>query len=105
MQKHLRDQVHRKVSHFILGEEGKVGCRSAFSAAAFIGATSLAGVLLSAPDAAAGNCGGGANCNGNWSWCCVCWNAEISNTGCIQGTYICQQMPPDDPGVSCWVVN
>lgn len=29
-------QVNRKVSHFILGEEGKVGNRSAFTAAAVL---------------------------------------------------------------------
>ena len=105
MRSHLHKQVNRKVSHFIVGEEGKVGSQSAFIAAAFIGATSLAGMLLSSPNAAAANCGGGANCNGDWRWCCLCWNAEISNTGCIQGTYICKQMPPNDPGVSCWLVN
>ena len=50
MRSHLHKQVNRKVSHFILGEEGKVGSQSAFTAAAFIGATSLAGVFLSAPE-------------------------------------------------------
>ncbi len=53
MRSHLHTQVNRKVFHFIIGEEGKVGSRSAFAAAAFIGATSLAGMLLSTPNAGA----------------------------------------------------
>ena len=48
MRSHLHTQVNRKVSDFIVGEAGKVGSRSAFTAAAFIGATSLAGILLGA---------------------------------------------------------
>ena len=33
MRSHLHQQVNRKVSHFIVGEEGKVGSQSAFTAA------------------------------------------------------------------------
>ena len=35
MRTHLHQQVNNKVSRFIVGEEGKVGSRSAFTAAAF----------------------------------------------------------------------
>ena len=72
MGSHLHRQVNRKVSDFIVGEAGKVGSRSAFTAAAFIGAISLAGVLFSAPNTDAdGLCGGsGAWCGDESPWCC-----------------------------------
>ncbi len=110
MRSHLHQQVNRKVSHFILGEEGKVGSRSAFTAAAFIGATSLAGMLLSTPNAAADtNCGGGANCTADDPWCCYCWDAEANQgyQNCVQNDYKCKgDPPPEGPGFSCWkVVN
>ena len=108
MRTHLHQQVNDKVSRFIVGEEGKVGSQSAFTAAAFIGATSLAGMLLGAPDASAvNNCGGVANCNAGSPWCCGCWDAEANQgyQNCIQGNYNCQDEDLSDfPGISCWKV-
>lgn len=107
MRSHLHTQVNRKVSHFILGEEGKVGSRSAFTAAAFIGVTSLAGMLLnvSNADAAGNNCGDGADCDPKTQFCCYCYD-EAANQGyndCRQDTYVCED---DDievgPGIACW---
>ena len=101
MRSHLHTQVNRKVSHFIMGEEGKVGSQSAFTAAAFIGATSLAGVFLSAPNASAdGNGWCGIPCGDNM-WCCGCWDGDAG--GCVEGTYQCRGVPViGNPGVSCW---
>ena len=104
MRSHLHQQVNRKVSHFIVGEEGKVGSQSAFTAAAFIGATSLAGVFLSAPDASAeGNGWCGINCDDD-EWCCGCWSEVLNEgfEGCVQGTYDCSDIDIDSPGISCW---
>ena len=112
MRSHLHRQVNRKVSDFIVGEAGKVGSQSAFAAAAFIGATSLAGILLSAPDATANNnCGDqGAHYGYDDPWCCLCWDAEANEgyQNCIQDKYICKggAEAPSGPGFSCWdVVN
>jgi hypothetical protein len=98
MRSHLHQQVNRKVSHFILGEEGKVGSQSAFAAAAFIGATSLAGMLLSTPNASAdGSCG--IPCD--QEWCCGCWDGAAG--GCVTGDYYCEEAPiVGNPGISCW---
>ena len=114
MRNHLHAQVNRKVSHFIMGEEGKVGSQSAFTAAAFIGATSLAGMLLSTPNAAAGadDCGvkGTDNhpiCSNNDPWCCVCWDPELNAPyhGCHpEGEYRCTSTDKTTPGLSCWNV-
>ena len=104
MRSHLHTQVNRKVSHFIVGEEGKVGSRSAFTAAAFIGATSLAGILLSAPNASADWQCGDFFCD-DADKCCGCWNsnANVGFENCAQGSYDCK--PADynpGPGISCW---
>ena len=114
MQSHLHTQVNRKVSRFILGEEGKVGSQSAFTAAAFIGATSLAGMFLSAPNATAGadDCGvkGTDNnpiCNEFDRFCCYCWDPEL-NVGhhdCApKGEYRCTSLDKTSPGLTCWDV-
>ncbi len=87
MRSHLHTQVNRKVSRFIMGEEGKVGSQSAFTAAAFIGATSLAGVFLSAPNASADDAWCGIPCD--QEWCCGCWDAALG--GCVQGDYYCEE--------------
>ncbi|MCY3720912.1 MAG: hypothetical protein OXG97_01675 [Candidatus Poribacteria bacterium] len=100
MRSHLHQQVNRKVSHFLLGEEGKVGSQSAFTAAAFIGATSLAGILLGTPNAEANNCGGVANCPAD-GWCCYCWATGYCDR---VGQYNCKDMPLNKPGTSCWQV-
>ena len=100
MRSHLHTQVNRKVSHFIMGEEGKVGSQSAFTAAAFIGATSLAGVFLSAPNASAeGNGWCGINCPDHM-WCCGCWDGAAG--GCVTGDYHCSAFDAGNAGISCW---
>ena len=107
MRSHLHQQVNRKVSDFIVGEAGKVGSRSALTAATFIGATSLAGILLGAPDAAAeGNCGPNTQCN-EGEICCH-WYDEVANQGyenCEQDSYNCKgPMEEIGPGISCWAL-
>ena len=84
MRSHLRTMAKRKVSDFLLREEGIVGNRSAFATAAFVSTTALAATLLVAPDAGAGNCGDDLNCGNNFRCCIkfenqnfiyVCWLA------------------------------
>ena len=104
MRSHLHTQVNRKVSDFILGEAGKVGSRSAFTAAAFIGTTSLAGILLNTPNAAADGWCGGLDCHPE-DWCCYCYNAawNADYQGCNQGEYDCRSVDMSEfPGISCW---
>ena len=104
MRTHLHQQVNRKVSRFIMGEEGKVGSQSAFTAAAFIGATSLAGILLNTPNAAADGWCGGLDCHPD-DLCCYCYNAawNADYQGCNQGEYDCRSVDLSEfPGISCW---
>ena len=96
MKSHLRQVTKKKVSDFLLREEGMIGNRTGFATAALVSTTSLAATLLVAADAIAhGNhphwCGGGAGgwcwdedekcCSyvdpgGNWDyWCQVIWEA------------------------------
>lgn len=59
-----------------------------FSFAAFIGATSLAGVFLSAPAAAEHGDGWcGIPCDDD-DWCCHCFDGELGD--CVEGTYDCE---------------
>ena len=53
MRSHLRSMAKRKVSDFLLREEGMVGNRSAFATAALVSTASLAMTLLVAPEAKA----------------------------------------------------
>ena len=70
MRSHLRSVAKRKVSDFLLREEGMVGNRSAFATAALVSTTALAMTLLVAPDAFA-NCPDDTTCpNGNSRYCC-----------------------------------
>ncbi|MDE0298129.1 MAG: hypothetical protein OXN17_05820 [Candidatus Poribacteria bacterium] len=55
MRSHLRSVAKRKVSDFLLREDGMVGNRTAFSAAAFVSTTALAATLLVSTDAGADN--------------------------------------------------
>ena len=74
MRSHLRTMAKRKVSDFLLREEGMVGNRTAFSAAALVSTTALAATLLVAPDAQAH----GKHCDGQQCWdgqtCCGVWD-------------------------------
>ena len=90
MRSHLRRMAKRKVSDFLLREEGMVGNRSAFATAAFVSAASLAMTLLVAPDAEAHNnlphCPGeGNHCNPG-QFCCrtyvnAMWRFNCLNVG------------------------
>ena len=74
MRSHLRSMAKRKVSDFLLREEGMVGNRSAFATAALVSTTALAMTLLAAPDAGAHgvhcgplHCGLGERCCATWA--------------------------------------
>ena len=70
MKTHLRSITKRKVSDFLLREEGMVGNRSAFATAALVSTTALAMTLLVAQDAFA-NCPDNTTCpSGNSRYCC-----------------------------------
>ena len=69
MKSHLRRVAKRKVSDFLLREEGMVGNRSAFATAALVSTTALAMTLLVAPDAKAATWCPGVNCPDKL-WCC-----------------------------------
>lgn len=85
-----------------MSRQGKVGSRSAFTAAAFIGATSLAGILLGAPNAAADtNCGPATCIQNEAEWCCYCWATGYCD---IVGQYNCQSKDISKPGIWCWDV-
>ena len=70
MRSHLRSMAKRKVSDFLLREEGMVGNRSAFATAALVSTTAIAMTLLAAPDASAGPCGPNLNCGVGAPYCC-----------------------------------
>ena len=75
MRSHLRSMAKRKVSDFLLREEGMVGNRSAFATAALVSTTALAATLLVAADAEAHgrHCGVGdqmVHCNDTFRYCC-----------------------------------
>ena len=75
MKSHLKSIAKKKVSDFLLREEGMVGNRSAFATAAFVSATSLAMFLVVSPDAKAGKwCGhGNPECDQTCCWDGVTW--------------------------------
>ena len=89
MKTHLRSMAKRKVSDFLLREEGMVGNRSAFATAALVSTTALAMTLLVAPDAKAGWCPAGCNED---TFCC--WDGG--------GHYFCRGFPV--AGYTCWQV-
>lgn len=89
MRSHLRSVAKRKVSDFLLREEGMVGNRSAFATAALVSTTALAMTLLVAPEASAGNCD---HCED--AWCCF-----------KPGTYVCPAANPGPPYVCIWINN
>ena len=90
MRSHLRSMAKRKVSDFLLREEGMVGNRSAFATAALVSTTALAMTLLVAADAGAhGNLphcpGEGNHCNVG-QFCCrtyvdAMWHFNCLNVG------------------------
>ncbi|MBD3182107.1 hypothetical protein GF312_07435 [Candidatus Poribacteria bacterium] len=94
MEGRVRRITRQKLSHFILGEEGKVGSRSAFVAATVVGATSLATMLLGvAQNAKAG------------SWCGVLGQCPDATPICCfyagpPNQYHCTDVPI--AGWQCW---
>ena len=86
MKNHLRQVAKRKVSDFLLREEGMVGNRSAFATAALVSTTALAMTLLVAPDAEAVKPCRGAN-HGDYCWdfqfCC--WNGVRNFCANVKG--------------------
>ena len=69
MKTHLRSMAKRKVSDFLLREEGMVGNRSAFATAALVSTTALAMTLLVTSSASGAWCPG-INCNFDGAQCC-----------------------------------
>lgn len=93
MRSHLRQVTKKKVSDFLLREEGMIGSRTGFATAAMVSTTALAMTLLLAPDAEAHNpdgrhcpnhpyhCGVGEHCCWIWkdqvmTYKCFAWNQE-----------------------------
>ena len=85
MKTHLRSMAKRKVSDFLLREEGMVGNRSAFATAALVSTTALAMTLLVAPSADAAGCGGCAD----WARCCDWIENGVLKYGCIPKAFPC----------------
>ncbi len=85
---HVKAIVRRKVSDFIRLEDGQVGNRSTFTAAALATASSLAFLLLT-PSANAVDCGGQVCC-GAIMYCC---NKNVYQWKCV---------PHGDPAWTCW---
>ena len=92
MRSHLRTMAKRKVSDFLLREEGMVGNRSAFATAALVSTTALAATLLVTADAEAhnnlphcpvqgGHCVPGQFCCKWYSWDDAMWHWECRNVG------------------------
>ena len=95
MRSHLRSVAKRKVSDFLLREEGMVGNRSAFATAALVSTTALAMTLLVAAEADAhepagehcpahpNHCGPGTKCcatyvNAMWQYNCIHFMQECN---------------------------
>ena len=81
MKTHLRSMAKRKVSDFLLREEGMVGNRSAFATAALVSTASLATTLLVVPDAEACPCGD-IECEWNKK-CCKLFVNQVWHYWCI----------------------
>ena len=88
MKTHLRSMAKRKVSDFLLREEGMIGNRTGFATAALVSTTAMAMTLLVAPDAKAAWCPAGCQ---NPLWCC--WDGG--------GYYFCRALGPV-PALKRW---
>ena len=95
MRSHLRQVTKKKVSDFLLREEGMIGSRTGFATAAMVSTTALAMTLLLAPDAAAEKWCGGPNkyC---WDHEICCWNKAQGNNA----VYTCGNVKK--AGWNCW---
>ena len=83
----------RKVSDFLLREEGMVGNRSAFATAAFASTSALAMTLLVAPDAKVATWCPGVSCPGQL-WCCWDGGGHYFCWGWNHPDYTCWKMQP-----------
>ena len=93
MRSHLRSMAKRKVSDFLLREEGMVGNRSAFATAALVSTTALATALVVTPDAEANNNCGALNC-GEREDCCWRFVNQDHEYACVPHGFCC---PWEDP--------
>ena len=93
MRSHLRSMAKRKVSDFLLREEGMVGNRSAFATAAFVSTTALAATLLVAPDAEAHNnlkhCPQDPDHCPRGFKCCWVWRNQVMYYDCVNALAQC----------------
>ena len=84
MRSHLKSVAKKKVSDFRLREEGVVGNRTAFTAAAFVGATVLAMYLFVSQDTSHPKWCPGHFCHNEYL-CCWNGNPRVGNYTCIAG--------------------
>ncbi len=82
MRSHLRSMAKRKVSDFLLREEGMVGNRSAFATAALVSTTALAMTLLVVPNVEAQQACGPLLC-GAGEKCCMKWVPPVMQYNCV----------------------
>ena len=85
MRSHLRSVAKRKVSDFLLREEGMVGNRSAFATAALVSTATLAMTLLLTPSAEAAGCG---PCP-HWARCCSWVENQVLIYRCVPKIFDC----------------
>ena len=88
MRSHLRSMAKRKVSDFLLREEGMVGNRSAFATAALVSTTALAMTLVVAPNAEAGEKCGKGECPHNFE-CCTKFENQVFTYTCVPHGWEC----------------
>ena len=82
MRSHLKSIAKRKVSDFLLREEGMVGNRSAFATAALVSTTALAATMLVVPNAEAQACGPNLVCVPGQK-CCMKWIPQVMHYACV----------------------
>jgi len=92
VEKRIRRITRQRMSHFVLGEEGKVGSRSTLVAATVVVVTSLATMLLGVTHSAkaASICGWAGMC---YTTCCF-WSGPPQNYACVPQAL--------DPPWVCW---
>ena len=90
MKTHLKSMATRKVSDFLLREEGMVGNRSAFATAAVVSTTALAMTLVVAPDAGADNENNcmAIHCGPQFD-CCIRFANQVFTYKCVPHGHCC----------------
>ena len=99
MRSHLSSMAKRKVSDFLLREEGMVGNRSAFATAALVSSTALAAALVVTPSAEANNNCGALNCD-RFQDCCWRFVNQVHQYACVPHKACCPWENPQDD--NCW---